>query len=408
MREKTMEFNKLTLPFTISDDKWELRLAKSQTRVKDPQQIRMLTDATEESFVPLEVKEEGDAFTFSFFVDPRKKHWKDIQQLHRHEKLRLLCNLSHLRKFLSSRLTFFIHPDNVLFNDNLDPLLIYRGVRNIIPPFELNEQELIKQLKCFSIALLSSKYTFEQLYNGTLEMAKDTEFEKQVHQKEDLDQFIQYLHTTYHEEQEKTDKTMKLVPAGKFSLFKRLAISFIIIAVLLAIPLIYIGVISIPHQQSLLDAHEEYLASNYGDVITTLNGKEAEDFPKATKYILAHSYLTTEQLSENDKASIMKNISLNSDKDYLLYWIYNGRGDFDSAMDKAKYLDDPQLIMYGLIKQIEQARNDPDLSGAERDETVSKLQDDLRQYEDELGLSDEEDQFEEETEENEEPATEEE
>ncbi|WP_018932438.1 type VII secretion protein EssB [Gracilibacillus lacisalsi] len=394
MREKTIEFNNLSLPFTISDDRWELRLAKSQTRVKDPQQIRMLTGAPEESFVPLEVKEEGDAFTFSFFIDPKKKQWKDLQRLHRHEKLRLLCNLARLNKYLSSRLTFFIHPDNLLFDDNLEPHMIYRGVRNIIPPFEMEEQDFLKQLKCFSIALLSNKYTFDQLYNGGLEKAKDTEFEKKVHQQEDLEQFIDYLQTTFSAEQQKTEKTMKLVPTRRFLLFKRLAISFIIIAVLLAVPLIYISLISLPYQHKLLDAHEEYLASNYSDVITTLNGEDAEDLPRATKYILAYSYVSSEQLSENDKNVIMKNISLNSDQDYLLYWIYNGRGDFELAMDKAKYLDDPQLIMYGLIQQYEQAKNDPNLSGAERDETVSNLEDELQQYCEEYNLcEDEENRF---------------
>ncbi|MGP4040972.1 type VII secretion protein EssB [Gracilibacillus sp. D59] len=394
MREKTIELNNLSLPFSIYDNRWELRLAKSQTRVKDPQQIRMLTGAPEDSFVPLEVKEEGDAFTFSFFIDSGKKQWKDLQRLHRNEKLRLLCNLSSLNKFLMSRLTFFIHPDNVLFDDNLQPHIIYRGVRNVIPPYGIEEQDFLKQLKCFSIALLSNKFTFDQLYNGALENAKDTEFERQVHQKENLEQFIDYLHTTYNEEQQKTEKTMKLVPARRYLLFKRLAISFIIVTVLLAVPLIYIGLISLPYQQSLQEAHEQYLSSNYGEVITTLNGKDAEDLPQGTKYILAYSYVSTEQLSESDKSVIMNNISLNSNKDYLLYWIYNGRGNFKLAMDKAKYLDDPQLIMYGLIQQIEQAKNNPELSGAERDETVRDLQEELRQYREEYNLNeDEENQF---------------
>ena len=33
--------------------------------------------------------------------------------------------------------------------------------------------------------------------------------------------------------------------------------------------------------------------------------------------------------------------------------MYNGKGNFDKSLDLAKTLDDPQLIMYGLVKQIE-------------------------------------------------------
>ncbi|GAE94506.1 secretion system component EssB/YukC [Gracilibacillus boraciitolerans JCM 21714] len=153
MSEINIEIDSLTLPFSITENTWKLRLAKSQTRVKDSQQIHMVTRANEDTFVPLEVEEEGDAFTFSFFIDPEKKKWKDLEKLHRNEKLRLLCNVSKLKNYLLSRLTFFLHPDNVIFDDNLQPRLIYRGVRNVIPPFEMEEEYFCKQLKCYSIAL---------------------------------------------------------------------------------------------------------------------------------------------------------------------------------------------------------------------------------------------------------------
>src|SRR5690606_23568237 len=242
----------------------------------------------------------------------------------------------------------------------------------------------------FSIALLSKKFTYDQLYNGSLHHAKETEFERQVRNKESLDELIHYLEKSYQIEQKKTEKTMQLLPIKRFTLYKRLAISFIIVSVLLVAPLIYFGLVSFPYQQSLLKAHEEYLISNYDGVITTLNGENAEKMPKSSKYILAHSYLLAEPLSENDKNVILNNLNLNSDSNYLLYWIYNGRGEFEEAMEKAKYLDDPQLIMYGLIKQIEAAKNNPKLSGSERDEMVSNLQQELSKYRDDYQLDGEE------------------
>src|SRR5699024_7748734 len=97
------------------------------------------------------------------------------------------------------------------------------------------------------------------------------------------------------------DKTMQMVPIKRFRLFKRLAVIMIVVAVLLGAPLIYFGLVSLPYQQHQLDAHEEYLASDYGGVISALENENAENLPQASKYILAHSYINTEKLSDSEK-----------------------------------------------------------------------------------------------------------
>src|SRR5699024_5944683 len=156
--------------------------------------------------------------------------------------------------------------------------------------------------------------------------------------------------------------------------------------VVLAIPLAYLLFIKLPFEEKLLTSHREYLASDYGKVITTLQGENPEKLPAANKYILASSYITVESLADDEKENIMKNVSLKSDANYLLYWIYNGRGDFEESVDTAKYIDDPQLIMYGLIKRFEQAKNDPDLTGTEREDEVNELLEQLNKYREEYDL----------------------
>lgn len=272
------------------------------------------------------------------------------------------------------------------------PFVIYRGIRDVIPPYEINEQGFLKQLQCFSIALISPKYDFEQLYNGALEVARETEFERQVGDMKNLDDLIDYLRKSYDNEQHHMEKKMQIVPIKRFRLFKQLSIIMIVLSVLLAVPLIYLTFFNMPYNQHLLEAHEEYLANDYGEVISTLEDEKADNLPKATKYILAHSYINTEHLSTEEKESVMKNVSLKSDDNYLLYWIYNGRGAFGDALNQAKYLDDPQLIMYGLIKKIESVKNDPELDGDERDEELKKLQNDLKDYRKEYDLVEDEDE----------------
>src|SRR5699024_10035008 len=172
-----------------------------------------------------------------------------------------------------------------------------------------------------------------------------------------------------------------------------------VLSVLLISLLVYTTFIKIPYQERILVAHNEYLANNYSEVIHTLQHENMEKLPYQAKYILADSYINVEQLSDKEKESIMKNISLKSDPYYLLYWIYNGLGDFEKSIDIAKYMDDPQLIIYGLIKKTEQVKNDPELTGAERDEEVRELRNELEQYTDEYELLEEREEEDESTEE---------
>lgn len=390
MKERTIQMESLSLQFTINGDHWQLQLPQSQTNVKDVRQLGLMMEM-DPCFVPMTVDEEDDMFCFSFTVGQEVKKWEDLKKLGRNDKLRLLCNIARLKEYLPTRKTFFLHPDNLVFDDNLMPSVVYRGVRDLLPPYEMDEDTFLKQYKCLIIALFSKKYTFDQLYAGSLQNANETAFQQQVSETEDFSVLINFLEDSYKKEQKMTESQMQLVPTKRFRLFKQLSIIMIVTTVFFAIPLAYFLFIKLPFEEKLLTSHREYLASDYGKVITTLQGENPEKLPAANKYILASAYIMVESLSDEKKENIMKNVSLKSDEDYLLYWIYNGRGDFEESVDTAKYIDDPELIIHGLIQKIEQAKNDPDLTGTEREEEVNDLQEQLNKYGEEYDLLPEED-----------------
>ncbi|MDS9473275.1 type VII secretion protein EssB [Sporosarcina pasteurii] len=385
MSEKTIELESMTIQFKIEKDKWKLSLPKSQTNMKDIRQLALMTEQSNYS-VPVTVNDAYDSLDFSFDIQPNTKRWEDIQKLERNDKLRALCNVARFEDCLSTRITFFLHPNNLVFDDNLMPFIVYRGIRNVVPPFDLDTSKFLYQYKCLAIALFSKKYSFEELYNGSLNHAKDTEFEREINEIEDIHTLKEYLTTQYLNEQKITEKSMQLVPRKRFRTFKQLSIIMSGLSVILAIPLIYFSLMKVPYQEKLLAAHQHFLASDYGQVINDLEGQHAERLPNATKYILAYAYVHTEVIGDQQKAAIMNNISLKSDKSYLLYWIYNGRGDLEKSTDLAKYIDDPVLIIYGLIKQVEQANNDPTLSGSEREERVQNLKEQIKKYQEQYGL----------------------
>lgn len=385
MNEKTINMESFTYFFLIGKDKWELELAKSQTRVKDIRQLAIIKEEMD-LFVPSAVKEGDDLFTFSYAVNKGERTWEEIRNLSRSDKLRLLCNLSRFQRILRTRMTFFLHPNNVVFDDNLIPFLIHRGIRDLVPPYTVDEEKFLLQYKCMVVGLFSKKYTFDELYSGSLTNAKDTEFERQVGEVEDFDALVKLLKENYMKEKAITDKNMQLVAKKRFRLFKRMSFTMMAVVIILAIPLTYFGVMEVPFQEQLLEAHKDFLSMDYGNVINDLENQKPESLPDASKYVLAYSYVKSEKLGDDEKSVVLNNISLKSDPNYLLYWIYNGRGNFDKSIDLAKYIDDPSLIIYGLLQKIDTVKNDPKLSGTDREKKVQQYQDQYQKYVDKYNL----------------------
>jgi type VII secretion protein EssB len=389
MNEVNIHMESITFPFSIDEDSWQLRLAKSQTNVKDIRQLALMTESSD-LFVPVAVEEGEDFFIFTFIVDQKLKKWEEILKLSRVEKLRLLCNLARYKQFLATRITFFLHPNNLVFDDNLMPSIIYRGIRDLVPPYEMDEEKFVYQYKCLIIALFSKKYTFDELVSGVLKNAQDTEFERQVSEAHDYSSLIQLLENSYLKEKKETEKNMQVVPKKRFRLFKQLSYILIAVSVILTVPLSYFIFVKMPFQNHLIDAQGHFLSSDFGQVISDLKEENPEKLPSSGKYVLAYSYIKTEKLSDEQKQAILKNVSIKSDENYLLYWIYNGRGNFDQSLDLAVYMDDPQLIMYGLIKQIEKTKNNPVLTAEERETELEEYERRLEQYREKYGPSEKE------------------
>lgn len=380
MTEKAIQIDSMEYRFEIEENIWKLELAKSQTQVKDNRQLELLMD-TSSGFLPVTIEEQDDAFTFIYKVDKKFLKWGDLQKLGRNDKLRLIRNVSSFYKYLHRRITFFLHPENIVFDANLMPFIIHRGIRDILPPKPLTEARFLRQFKCFIVALFSNKHSYDDLYKGLLDSAKDTSFEQNVVNIHNFDELMELIENSFEKEQIKTEQTMQFVSKKHFTLFKYLTFSFAAATVILFIPVVYYMFMKIPYQNTLLEANKNFLATDYDKVISNLSKEDFETLPFASKYELAYSYIKVEKLSDSQKEAIMKNVTLKSDEKYLLYWMYNGKGDFDKSLDLAKSIDDPQLIMYGLIKQIEAVKHNPDLSGKERDEKLKTFEQQLNEYE---------------------------
>src|SRR5690606_25361984 len=117
MQVKTIEIDELTLHINKDKQNWQINIPKSQTKAEDVRQMVLLTEPSD-YLAPFEIEDQDDAFQFQIAVDEHLKSWDYIRKLRTNEKLRLLCNVAKLKQFLTTRLTFSLHPETILFDEN--------------------------------------------------------------------------------------------------------------------------------------------------------------------------------------------------------------------------------------------------------------------------------------------------
>lgn len=298
--------------------------------------------------------------------------WSALETMIVEEKLRHLLNLSELFDQLSdSKFTYSFTPDNLVFNRNAEPQLIFRGIKDQVPPYQPLEREaFVNTLKCMTIALLDKKTSYDALMGGKLPFYKGNLFCEAVAKAETLQELQELLATKYHEEQKDNKEHFSRVANKTISRLKLTTICSSVLALLSLAGVLYFLLFAMPYQEMVASLRMAFINQDYSKVITTAKHTDSKALSQGDKYIVAYSVIMTEPLTDKQKEELSK-ISNQSNEDYLRYWVLIGQARIDDAMDIASYLDDPQLLMYGLTKKIDDVQRDPNLTAEARTEQLN-------------------------------------
>jgi putative secretion system component essB/yukC len=132
----------------------------------------------------------------------------------------------------------------------------------------------------------------------------------------------------------------------------------------------YMSFVTVGNKNKLLDIRLSFINKDYSNVIKTSEKVDSKSLSQDDKYIVAYSVIQSEPLSAKQKEQLLK-INNQSNSDYLRYWVLIGQAKIDEAIDVASFLDDPQLLMYGLTKKIDEVQRDPNLSSEKRTEQLN-------------------------------------
>lgn len=277
-----------------------------------------------------------------------------------------------------SRIHLVVCPDNIVLDQGLHTYFLHYGVKESLPPYEHNLEKLFQEVKATVASVVDTTYSFEQYVQFSQTIKLSTVVKKIMEAKEYnelLDIIDGEIGRVNHE------KTLQMTVNKNTWKLNR----YVLIGVsLLFIPVFIYSLYSIfslqPKKDSFIQAQEEFLQNNYSEVVTELQPYSIEDMPKVTQYQLSLSYIVNESLSEDQQETVRNTITLQTDPQYYEYWIRIGRGEAEDALDIARFLEDRDLTLFGLLKYKEQLKSDDSLDREEREQALADIENEIEEY----------------------------
>lgn len=323
-------------------------------------------------FVNQNVIEEEGKLTIESLLTDEYYSWDKLITMIDEEKLRHLINIGQLFHALQDSIyTYNLSPNNLVFSRNGNPLFVFRGVKGQVPPYDVvSLDEFTVNFKAMIVSLLDKKTSYEKLIEGQSPFYKGKLFCETIMKAENLDEIISLLLEKYQEEREQNKEKFTRVPNKLVSRLKLTTLITSLIGLFSFIGVLYFLLFAMPSQQMISNLRLAFVHQDYSTVVSTVKNTDSKSLSQDDSYMVAYSVIKTEPLTEAQKTELSK-ISTQSNTDYLRYWVLIGQSKIDEAMDIASYLDDPQLMMYGLTKKIDEVQRNPNLTSEQRTEQLN-------------------------------------
>ena len=323
-------------------------------------------------FVNQNVIEEEGKLTIESLLTDEYYSWDKLITMIDEEKLRHLINIGQLFHALQDSIyTYNLTPNNLVFSRNGNPLFVFRGVKGQVPPYDVvSLDEFTVNFKAMIVSLLDKKTSYEKLIEGQSPFYKGKLFCETIMKAENLDEIISLLEEKYLEEREQNKEKFSRVSNKLVSRLKLTTLITSLIGFFSLVGVLYFLLFAMPSQQMISDLRLAFVHQDYSTVVSTVKNTDSKSLSQDDSYMVAYSVIKTEPLTEAQKTELSK-ISTQSNTDYLRYWVLIGQSKIDAAMDIASYLDDPQLLMYGLTKKIDEVQRNPNLTSEQRTEQLN-------------------------------------
>lgn len=336
----------------------------SSLRTKDTQITRL--SFADRHLIPLDINIDGEVATMTYHIAGLRP-LDDIRKESEADKYRLLFNVGELAK-LAEHYDFALNPDNLYYDRNLSVRILRRDILA-----DDTESEFTAQYRCLCGHVLQNRYSYTDYQNGGLSLLKKNRLLKEIYEAENDAQIASSLGNWYDAQSNKVKRTKRLIGRKTFVLLVAALIFSMVFAVASAAYSATFLLVEQPYEARLMQASNAYLLDDYDGVITAVQNDNVSNLPKETRYILARSYVQAESLSQQQKNNILPLLTMKTEDTLINYWIELGRRNYDQARDIAERIQNDEWLLYCLLKQEVDVRNDTAISGAEKTSQLDAL-----------------------------------
>ena len=359
----------------------EFVFQRAKVKVSDELEIQLLKTIDPEISKEFTLTE--DKVIITYHTPQSYANFTDIYKNNNRSRWQFAYNIvQKIRSHKLERAKLCVSPENIFFDQGLVPYFLHYGVSESLPPYETEEEQLWLETKAVIATIVDNEYDFMTYYSH-YETKRLPDIPANIMRAETYAEIIKIIQDNIKKD-DAYEETVVHIPEKKWKVRRYIMWALTIILIPLLIYGSFALFFKIPEMNSYVDSNRYFHEEEYSSVIETLQKYKHNKMPRITQYELALSYIVSESLTEEQRKNINNTITLQSDRNYFLYWIDIGRGDYQEAIDTARVLEDRDLIIYGLLKLRESVKTNQDLSSEEREDELKQIQQEIDEYEQEM------------------------
>lgn len=368
-------------------DKIEIKHSEEKVKViLSPNQFSRLKIDTIENYVDATVTLEDNGYLTLLYQKPKLSYsLKDLiaEDLSEVKRLELAQKMESISFSEHNFKIPFIHPKNIFLQGSVVKIL-YFGLEGIMEPIPYTSETFLMTYKALIVSILRPKLDFELLVNGIAAISDS--LVQDIVACESYDDVVKYIHEAYDKAYQEEKK--KKIAVSKLT-WRILSIGigiFSVATITLGVVAAYYHFWSNPIQKATINAQSHFINKQYDSVADDLQGVAVNRLSKEAKFVLASAYVRLDNLSEEQKSSVLNTITPSSEDNLLDYWIYLGKGDYKKSLDLAQNIGDDQLTLHAYTNLYEQTREDKDMNGAEKQKKLGEYRKEIEELSKKLGV----------------------